>query len=217
MLPRCHQITLYSPAKMKRNALRPHSAPPIGSREHVSGHSDTKADTARNGMDVDSAHAANDEHPVENVKVTVTKVSGGGVASFNVDGSADSELGMLKASKATPELNKLLKVLDLNPVLNWGIWTYTMSRRLFGATCKACRDRVQGAAISQHWFHQYCPSNPLPLRCRFCAGMISGLPFWQSNGIAHYGCLDKERAYDKMTPTQEETFKALKWGFPDSK
>ena len=51
-------------------------------------HSDTKAETAHNEMDAYSAHGANDEHPVENVKVKVTKLSGGGVASFNVDGSA---------------------------------------------------------------------------------------------------------------------------------
>ena len=50
--------------------------------------SDTKAETAHNEMDAYSAHGANDEHPVENVKVKVAKLSGGGVASFNVDGSA---------------------------------------------------------------------------------------------------------------------------------
>ena len=51
-------------------------------------HSDTKAETAHNEIDAYSAHGANDEHPVENVKVKVTKLSGGGVASFNVDGNA---------------------------------------------------------------------------------------------------------------------------------
>jgi len=51
-------------------------------------HSDTKAETAHNEIDAYSAHGANDEHPVENVKVKVAKLSGGGVASFDVDGSA---------------------------------------------------------------------------------------------------------------------------------
>ena len=91
---------------MRRNACRPrpYPEPPIGSRDDVSWydnchrrvqatnaescHSDTKAETAHNAMDAYSAHGANDEHPVENVKVKVTKLSGGGVASFNVDGNA---------------------------------------------------------------------------------------------------------------------------------
>jgi hypothetical protein len=91
---------------MERNACRPRPYPghPMDCRGYVrwynncqrrvqatdaeSYHSDTKAETAHNEMDAYSAHGANDEHPVENVKVKVTKLSGGGVASFNVDGSA---------------------------------------------------------------------------------------------------------------------------------
>ena len=91
---------------MRRNACRPRPYPgsPMDCRGYVrwynnchrrvqatnaeSCHSDTKAETAHNAMDAYSAHGANDEHPVENVKVKVTKLSGGGVASFNVDGNA---------------------------------------------------------------------------------------------------------------------------------
>ena len=126
----------------------------------------------------------------------------------------DTEQGPQKAA-----MTELLRVLDLNLVTVWSIWSYKLARRLFGATCKACHERVQCASIGQNWFHQYCPSNPLSLslRCRFCARTISGLLFWQDNGTVHYGCVDKRKPYDKMAPAQEETFKALKWGFPDLK
>ena len=118
--------------------------------------------------------------------------------------------------KAAPVLNKFLQVFLQVLVDDWGLkfGTYKLTRKLFGATCKACHDRVQAAVISQNWFHRYCPFNPSPQRCRFCDQLICGLLFWQCNGVAHYGCLDKKKAYDKMAPRQEETYKALKWGFP---
>ena len=123
----------------------------------------------------------------------------------------DTEQGPQKAA-----MTQLLGVLDLNPVTNWSIWSYKLARWLFGATCKACHVRVQRADIGQRWFHQCCPFIPASLRCRFCAGTISGLLFWQDNGVVHYGCVDKGKAHDKMAPAQEETFMALRWG-PDWK
>ena len=137
--------------------------------------------------------------------------------------AAESEQGLLVASKATPDscggLTKFLKVFLQVLVDDWGLkfGTYKLTRKLFGATCRACHDRVQGAGIGQNWFHRYCPFNPLPQRCRFCDQLISGLLFWQSNGVAHYGCVDKKGTYEKMAPKQEETYKALKWGFPGRK
>ena len=140
-----------------------------------------------------------------------------GCKAARTEEAPESEQGLLKASEATPALNKPLQVLllVLLQMLSVG-GTYKLARKLFGATCRACRDRVQEEEeLGQNWFHHYCTFNPLPLQCRFCKCLISGLPFWQSNGVAHYGCLDKKRAYSKMA--QEETFKDLKWGFPDSK
>ncbi len=119
---------------MERNACRPrpYPEPPIGSRDDVrwydscqrrvqatdaeSCHSDTKAETAHNEMDAYSAHGANDEHPVENVKVKVTKLSGGGVASFNVDGNATVAVlrrKVLQSEALLPSCASTLLVDDL--------------------------------------------------------------------------------------------------------
>ena len=111
------------------------------------------------------------------------------------------------------EFKKLRQILDLNSTINWNIWTYCQTRLLFGATCKTCYESVQGLAVSQDWFHNYCPYNELRLRCRNCEQVISGLLFWQSNGVVHYGCLDKRRTHYKMTLIQEEGFKNMRWGF----
>ena len=138
-----------------------------------------------------------------------------GKAARREDRESDSEQGSLKKAKTAPNSNELLQVFLQVLVEVWGPKAYMWTRKLFGATCKACHDRVQAAVIGQNWFHRYCPFNPSPQRCRFCDQLISGLLFWQGNGVAHYGCLDKKRAYHRMKPEREESFKSLKWGFLD--
>ena len=143
----------------------------------------------------------------------------------------ESEQGSLKKAKTALNSNELLWVFLQVLVEDWGPKAYMWTRKLFGATCKACRDRVQEEAIGRRWVDEYCPfkhvlawcrpskftARPrvVPLRCH-CGGIISGLLFWQSNCIAHYGCLDKKRAYHRMKPEREESFKNLKWGFLES-
>ena len=140
----------------------------------------------------------------------------------------ESEQGSLKKAKTALNSNELLWVFLQVLVEDWGPKAYMWTRKLFGATC---RDRVQEEAIGRGWVDEYCPfkhvqawcrpskftARPrvVPLRCH-CGGIISGLLFWQSNCIAHYGCLDKKRAYHRMKPEREESFKNLKWGFLES-
>ena len=108
-----------------------------------------------------------------------------------------------------------LKILEFNAVNNWCIWKYKISRRLFGATCKAWYARVQRADIGLRWFLQNCSTIFLQHRCRVCAETVLGLPFWQQNGIVHYGCLHKKEAYERLAPSQEEVYLSLQWGFPN--
>ena len=153
-----------------------------------------------------------------------------GKAARREDRESDSEQGSLKKAKTALNWNELLQVFLQVLVEVWGPKAYMWTRKLFGATCKACHDRVQEEAIGRRWFDHYCPfkhvqgwcrpskstacPSMVPLRCH-CGGIISGLLFWQSNCIAHYGCLDKKRAYHRMKPEREESFKSLKWGFLD--
>ena len=111
--------------------------------------------------------------------------------------------------------SSLLKLLEFNTETNWRIWDYKITRKLFGATCKACYARVQRADIGLRWFLQNCSTIFLQHRCRVCAETVSGLPFWQQNGIVHYGCLHKKEAYERLAPSQEETYISVQWGFPD--
>ena len=124
---------------------------------------------------------------------------------------------LVLAGYNTPCYSSLLRLLEFNAAAEFLIWEYRTARRLFGATCKACHARVQSAGIGQHWFLQHCPFNiSSPHRCRVCTEFVEGLLFWQFNGVAHYGCLNKKEAHDKMAPPEEEVYLSLQWGFPDT-
>ena len=109
----------------------------------------------------------------------------------------------------------LLKVLELNPAIDWRICSYEMSRLLFGATCKACHERVQSVDVGQSWFLQCSLCFPETIRCRSCLEIVRGLPFWQFNGVVHYGCLDKASAYNRLSPQQEVDFNSRMWDFQE--
>ena len=136
-----------------------------------------------------------------------------GIALMSLHKSAKREAAVLKLAPLPAGRSLLVWLVQHNATANW--FDYKTARRLFGSACKACSESVLTAEVGKYWFTHRCSSESSRHLCRVCDTVVSGLPFWQFNGITHWGCLQEQQAYEQFTPTHQEAYLTLTWGFPD--